>query len=77
MSAAIKISEQLRQSISLLEFDSGEDVFSVTVSIGVSQLLNSADSLEEIIKRSDDALYKAKESGRNRVVSWKDEGQQQ
>ncbi len=68
-SAAI-ITERLRNSISKLEFDSEKDRFSITVSIGVSNLLNSNDNMEDMLKRSDDSLYKAKENGRNCVVIW-------
>ena len=39
-----------------------------TVSIGVSTFLSSTDNLENLMKRADRALYKAKGSGRNRVV---------
>ena len=41
----------------------------ITVSIGVSSLRTHApqDSLNDIIKRSDEALYQAKQAGRNRV----------
>jgi diguanylate cyclase (GGDEF)-like protein len=39
----------------------------VTISVGVAQL-GSEESLEQAIARADDALYQAKESGRNKVV---------
>ena len=38
----------------------------LTVSIGVCTTL--ANSLEEMINRSDEGLYKAKQNGRNQVV---------
>lgn len=40
----------------------------VTVSIGVTQAMDS-DDLESLLRRADEALYAAKERGRNRVVS--------
>jgi diguanylate cyclase (GGDEF)-like protein len=41
----------------------------VTVSIGISQLENEEESFSDLLERSDKALYKAKEEGRNRVIS--------
>jgi len=71
LNGAALIAERIRHTISKLEFDSEKNRFSVTVSIGVSELLDSNDNVENMLKRSDDALYKAKENGRNRVVIWK------
>ncbi len=42
----------------------------VSVSFGVSDLSLGARSIEELIQQADRALYKAKEGGRNRLVSW-------
>ncbi len=67
---AALIAERIRHAISKLKFDSEKNQFSVTVSIGVSELLDSNDNIENMLKRSDDSLYKAKENGRNRVVTW-------
>ncbi|MDA3821011.1 MAG: GGDEF domain-containing protein [Bacteroidales bacterium] len=67
---AALIAERFRHAISQLEFDAEKNSFSVTVSIGVSKLLDSNDNMENMLKRSDDCLYKAKETGRNSVVLW-------
>jgi diguanylate cyclase (GGDEF)-like protein len=70
INSAASIAERIRCTISKLEFASEEKSFSVTASIGISQLMGSDDNMENILKRSDDALYKAKENGRDRVVLW-------
>lgn len=41
-----------------------------TVSVGVSEMPADSTELDALIKRADDALYKAKRGGRDRVVSW-------
>lgn len=40
----------------------------ITVSIGVSSLDLTHDNAENLVKRADEALYRAKNSGRNRVI---------
>ena len=70
LNATALIAERIRHAISQLEFDADKNSFSVTVSIGVSKLLDSNDNMENMLKRSDECLYKAKETGRNRVVLW-------
>ncbi len=70
LNGAALVAEKIRHAISKLEFHSGKNRFSVTVSIGVSKLLDSNDKMESMLKRSDDSLYNAKRNGRNRVVIW-------
>ena len=41
----------------------------LTISIGVAEWLGPHDSLVNLLGRADRALYKAKQSGRDRVVS--------
>ena len=42
-------------------------VFNVTISLGVSAVPDFANNAEELMQSADEALYRAKESGRNRV----------
>ena len=70
LNGAALVAEKIRHAISKLEFHSGKNRFSVTVSIGVSKLLDSNDKMESMLKRSDDSLYNAKRNGRNRVDIW-------
>lgn len=65
---ALNKAEEIRKSISNLTFDSAPDL-SVSVSIGVASAEKGV-SLEDLIKRADKALYRAKESGRNMVVAF-------
>ena len=62
------VAERLRQSIANLEVmgDNGEKIH-FTVSIGVVSSENTA-SLEVLLRQVDDAMYLAKNSGRNCVA---------
>ena len=57
--------ERVRQSIEDIELAVGDQKIALTVSIGVTNILG--ESLDDMIKVADTAVYKAKESGRNRV----------
>lgn len=61
---AISIAERIRQSVEALVFDKG---VSITVSIGVSEL--SDENPKYLVGAADINLYKAKRSGKNRVVA--------
>ncbi len=63
---AAKIGERIRQAI---ENTSCSGV-QITVSIGVASLELNTNKPEELINQADKALYAAKNSGRNRVVTW-------
>jgi diguanylate cyclase (GGDEF)-like protein len=60
---AIKVAVYLRKEIQSYTF---VDDLKVTCSFGISQF-NNGDTKDSLIKRADDALYKAKANGRNRV----------
>lgn len=59
------VAEKLRNEISTYKF---EEVGQVTASFGVAIYDNEKDNRISLLKKADNALYKAKEHGRNRVV---------
>ena len=60
---SVKVANKLRETIAALEHKVAGHI---TASFGVSQIRDN-DTLDDILKRCDDALYKAKENGRNCV----------
>jgi diguanylate cyclase (GGDEF)-like protein/PAS domain S-box-containing protein len=67
LSGAHQTAERLRQQIEEMPVIHEGRHFSLTLSVGVC-VLRKEDTVESIIARADRALYKAKETGRNRVV---------
>lgn len=49
--------------------DDGNGDLAVTLSMGLA-VVNSEDSMESILKRADQALYRSKEQGRNQLHCW-------
>lgn len=67
---ALELAEHLRKTIaSTLIFPPEGQPLRVTVSIGLTELRGRAVSLDGLLKEADDALYQAKNSGRNRVLT--------
>ncbi|CAA6604376.1 putative Diguanylate cyclase (GGDEF) domain-containing protein [Rhodospirillaceae bacterium LM-1] len=65
---ACQVAEKLRENIAAAQINGGETVFSMTVSIGVADMLPEEDDFLLVLERADKALYAAKKNGRNRVV---------
>jgi diguanylate cyclase (GGDEF)-like protein len=62
---AMEAAEKLRQAIERLQIKSGSAPISVTASIGVTVLIETDATIECAILRADEALYRAKNGGRN------------
>ena len=61
--------ESLRQAIASMEVDyKGRELSTLTVSLGVACYPNHGETMATTIKAADEALYRAKAAGRNRVM---------
>lgn len=63
---ALEVCEKLRKCIENKNFSNIAEGLSVTVSFGVSDSSN-VDDYDRLLSRADQALYKAKNKGRNRT----------
>ncbi len=74
MQVAQMIADRLRNAIETTPAPTDQGPISVTVSIGVASLSDGqALTIHDIIKRADQAMYIAKQAGRNRVAAWSEE----
>jgi diguanylate cyclase len=67
---ALEIAESIRSSLEssrLKRKDNNQPLGTITLSVGVAKL-QTGDNAESLLVRADQALYKAKNNGRNRVV---------
>lgn len=65
------VGEAIRKAIASKELkrrDTGDSYGVITVSIGVSSFRAGSDTVESLVQRADDALYRSKKGGRNRVT---------
>ncbi|HEY9151993.1 MAG TPA: sensor domain-containing diguanylate cyclase, partial [Anaerolineales bacterium] len=70
---ALPVAERIRRSAAEIGLDAsfvGKEPFTLTLSIGIAEMRREAtdDNVERVIQYADEALYKAKASGRNRTV---------
>jgi len=68
LSDAGHIAERLRQAIAELRIPYRDTELSINASFGITEMShNGIESVDELVKRADEALYMAKKLGRNRV----------
>jgi two-component system cell cycle response regulator len=70
MAVAAMVAERLRRRIATEPFaiQQGSRNIPLTISIGIAALAGKDDNAAGVLKRADQALYRAKRDGRNRVV---------
>lgn len=71
ISEAYHVAENLRKAVEMFRIKtktSQKNIDNITISLGVTEL-RAGETIESFIQRADEALYSAKQSGRNRAVS--------
>lgn len=71
LQGALVVAENLRHSIAsrdLTHRDTKQNYGTITISIGAAQFRKGQDDAVSLIKRADEALYRSKKGGRNRVT---------
>jgi diguanylate cyclase (GGDEF)-like protein len=66
----LQMAERIRQEIEKMVFHSENGPVRVTLSLGLAVYPDHGTEKERLISRADQALYRAKKQGRNRVVLW-------
>jgi diguanylate cyclase (GGDEF)-like protein len=65
--AANELMETVRKNIEASEVEEEGDRIKYTVSIGISEFPSTSSNINQAVKDSDSALYRAKTTGRNRT----------
>lgn len=68
LTGGLEVAERLRKAVRSLKFPVPMDKVVITVSVGVAMFPTELiDGFDSLFNRADEALYRAKQSGRNRV----------
>jgi diguanylate cyclase (GGDEF)-like protein len=64
---AFEVAERIRQVVETTQFEGKDQTSKMTISVGLFNCKDMTLTEEQILKKADDALYRAKNSGKNRV----------
>lgn len=65
------MAERMREAMASRKIEiNAEHALTVTISVGVAVQLHDEEPVSRVIARADEALYRAKNEGRNRVVAF-------
>ena len=64
------VAERLRKAVAKNVISYNRQHHSVTISVGIASFCGSSETAVSLIERADQALYKSKQDGRNRVSVW-------
>ncbi|MGB5867886.1 MAG: GGDEF domain-containing protein [Arcobacteraceae bacterium] len=68
--SSIATANSIKNKFSLCEFSSPSETFKKTLSIGIAYYPENGETLWKVIKYADEALYVAKNTGRNKIVNF-------
>ena len=71
LEAAASIADRIRRDVAAAPFriTQGDDLLTVTVSVGVAASVGAGETPETLLKRADTGVYAAKARGRNQVIA--------
>ncbi|MBI5183035.1 MAG: diguanylate cyclase [Nitrospinae bacterium] len=70
LKGAMIVGEKIRREVQGFKFTGQNEPLNITISLGVATFHdNNIETVDHLIKAADDALYRAKRNGRNRVES--------
>lgn len=64
---AYAVGERIRKAVEEQRIKAYDESIKMTISMGISVFPGDSSNIEELIEKADEALYKAKEEGRNKV----------
>jgi diguanylate cyclase (GGDEF)-like protein len=64
------VAERIREGVGREPFELRGESRRITVSLGISSFPGDAQEMEDLIERADEALYRSKERGRDRVTAF-------
>jgi len=67
---AVLVGERIRKNLLDKPFQITSETIHASISIGVAEYSHDYDSIDKLISHADDALRKAKRSGKNQVCDW-------
>ncbi|NND70878.1 MAG: diguanylate cyclase, partial [Rhodothermales bacterium] len=70
---AMDVAERIRRRVSLLSKNPAIPVKSLSASFGVHSVKSNTSSIMQLLEQTDEALYSAKRTGRDRVVCYSDD----
>lgn len=70
LGTATEVAERLRRAVAALIISYENTNISVTISTGIASQKRGCLSVNELVAQADEALYSAKNAGRNKIVVW-------